>query len=220
MKIIDLKRRRKSLYGVEFDIPIDPERYGAESDPTGLIALDIATCDELFIKVGQELDEQKLEEIVYRSHYNRAKQRALWYLDRRDYFKKELLQKLSASFPKEPSREAVERLAELGLVDDRRYAEVMANSLIFNKKVSPKMAKYTLVQKGVDRALADEAVDKIAVDNLSVIREIVERRFAGKLNNEKELNRAISFLARKGFSFSEIKTVLEEFKADLYSFED
>ena len=55
-----------------------------------------------------------------------AKERALALLDRRDYSRAELLKKLLAKGEEEAeATAAVERLAELGFVDDARYAPIV-----------------------------------------------------------------------------------------------
>ena len=55
-----------------------------------------------------------------------AKKRALWLLDKRDYSRAELIGKLTEKGYEETAAEsAVDRLAELGFVDDARYAPIV-----------------------------------------------------------------------------------------------
>lgn len=211
MKIIGIYKRRKSLYGVELDIGVNPKNYGAEADPTGLIALDITVCDEKGLKVGTELDEDKLLNLVNESHFARAKRRALWYLERGDLSKKQLIEKLSRAFPKEIAERVAERFIELSLIDDERYAARLAERLVFDKKMSPKYAAFLMANKGIDRATAQSFTENLEADSLALIREIIERRYKNRLNDEKEINRAIGYLSRRGFEFSDIKKVLREY---------
>lgn len=220
MKIIELKRRRKSLYGLQTDVELDPKLYGADSDPTGLIALDISTCDEYGLKNGMEITDEFLSKVIEASHYNRAKKRALWYLERGDVSKKQLIEKLKRAFPASAAQKAADRMEELGLIDDRRYAEMLANSLVNTKKVSPKMAAYMMTAKGIERDLAGEMTEAIEVDEVELIKSIIERKYIGKLGTEKELNRVINALARRGFSFSDIRTALKAYDSNTQLFED
>ncbi len=215
MKIIELHKRRKSLYGVEMDVSVDPEEYGAEVDPVGFIALDMAVCDEYGIKRGTDITTEKLAEVIDASYFSRAKRRALWYLEQRDLSKKQLIEKLSRSFPETTAIKVADRLEELSLIDDARYASRLANSLVFDKKVSPKYAAYLMTTKGIDRETAREFTENIEVDQIEIIKDILSRRYQNRLGSEKELNRAIGYLARRGFSFSDIKTALKDFGTEL-----
>lgn len=219
MKIVELHKRRKSLYGLETDCNILPESYGAEPDPTGLIALDIAVCDEYGLSAGVELTEEKLLEIVNKSYYVRAKRRALWYLERGDMSKKQLVEKLSKSFPKDICIKVAERFEELSLINDKSYANRLAEQLVLGKKMSPSHAAYLMVGKGIDKDLAKEVTANINADPIALINDIVDRRYKNRLNDEKEVNRAIGYLTRRGFSFSDIKKVIGKYREKDY-FED
>ena len=78
---------------------------------------------EMCLRAGKDLTAAEIEKLLFESDYRRAKSRALWFLDRADRSEKVLLQKVTANgIKKEPAIRAIERLKELGLVDDTRYA--------------------------------------------------------------------------------------------------
>ena len=62
-------------------------------------------------------------------------------------------------------------MCELGLIDDRRYAEALAETLINIKGNAPKVAVMLMRQKGVDKELALEVVSS-REDNL---KEVIEK---------------------------------------------
>jgi len=139
MKIVALHSRRKSLFGIEFDNEIDPKDYGATVDSTGLIAIDRIVCDLYHLCSGLELDDVTLSKIIQDSYCSRAKSRALWYLERCDCSKKQLIEKLRRNFPESASVYAAEKMEELGFINDRRYAERLAMSIYYRKTCfSPK----------------------------------------------------------------------------------
>ena len=84
---------------------------------------DVLIDDEVLIlsglKVGDDVSESQLETLKYKSEFTRAKSKALWLLDRRDYPKKEMIGKLKPDFDYDAACEAVEFLCESGLIDDR-----------------------------------------------------------------------------------------------------
>ena len=93
----------------------------------GEILLDSSVCENHALRADTEITEEKLNELKYESEYERAKERALWYLDRADRTEKALYQKLvTAGFDKRACAEVLSRLKELGLVDDCRFAENFA----------------------------------------------------------------------------------------------
>ena len=51
-------------------------------------------CRDNYLKKGDELSEEKLNALVFESQYQRAKSRAVWYLDRKDRTAKDLYNKL------------------------------------------------------------------------------------------------------------------------------
>lgn len=214
MKITAISKRRKSLVALELFPPVNPTEYNAETDSLGLITIDSFVCEQLCLKSGMEISEDQLRDIIEKSFLKRAKNRAMWYLEQGDMSKKQLFLKLARSFPKQSAEKAVDRMEELGLLDDERYAARQAEKLIFEKRNSPEYAAYLLTTKGIDRSLARRITDEIEVDNSEIIREIIERRYHGDLSDEKQLNRAVGYLSRRGFSFSDIKKVTEEYKKD------
>ena len=110
MKITALKRQKKHLTLVSFE--------------DGEILLDNDVCTDHSLKAGADISKEKAEELLYESEYARAKSRALWYLDRADRTEKALYKKLvEAGFEKKASAAVIARFCEVGLIDDRRFAE-------------------------------------------------------------------------------------------------
>jgi regulatory protein len=110
----------------------------------------------------------------------------------------------------------VERLEELGLVNDEKFAHRYAEQLLFSKNLSKKGAKYKLVEKGIDRELADEILEEFEVDPKEQIRAIIDSKYLTVITDEKGKRRAVASLQRKGFGWSDIKSVLEEYIEDEY----
>lgn len=222
MKIIALKPRRKSLTGVEFDQPVDPEFFLAETDAAGLIALDSELCEMKRLSAGMELTDEELESLVSQSHIKRAKSRAMWYLSRSSYPKAGLIKKLRASFPGHAAEAAADRMEELGLINDRDYAERRLERLMADKGMSLKMALYTLSTEGIDRELLSALKEEkeYEYDPASAVTEIYERRFKNKLRSQKDVDRMMAAFVRKGFSVQTVKRALEEAGEDIFDTEN
>ncbi len=222
MKIIALKPRRKSLTGVEFDQPVEPELFLAETDAAGLIALDSELCEMKRLSAGMELTDEELESLVSQSHIKRAKSRAMWYLSRSSYPKAGLIKKLCASFPDYAAVAAADRMEELGLINDRDYAGRRLERLMADKGMSLKMALYTLSTEGIDRELLSALKEEkeYEYDPVRAVTEIYERRFKNKLRSQKDVDRMMAAFVRKGFSVQTVKRALEEAGEDVFDTEN
>lgn len=217
MKIVEIKPRRKSVCGILFDCEVDPKEYGADCDAAGLLSLDSELCEIKHLKPGMEIDEQELSDIVKQSHIKRAKSRAMWYLSQSSCAKKMLVTKLKRSFPEFAAVIAVERMEELGLIDDEVYAKHRLRRIVEEKKVSVKYAKQLLRAEGIDAEQIDAAEQELYDTDYSpksVIADIIERKYKSKLNDKNNVQKVIAALMRKGYSYSEIREVLSDFECE------
>ncbi len=173
------------------------------------VLIDKDVCNEKCLKKGMELDG--LEEIIFESDYRRAKSRAIWYLDRMDHTEKALYDKLlRAGFKPKPCAKVIARLKEVGLLDDNRFAENYANRLI-ESNVSKREALQKLLLKGVPYDLAKSVLEETETDELSQIKNVIEKKYKNKLLAENGVQKVYAALVRKGFSYGAVKTALNEF---------
>ncbi len=210
MKIVEIKLRRKHACGILFDCEVNPKLWGAESDAAGWLALDSELCEIKNLRVGTDLTDEELASLIEQSHIKRANSRAVWYLSQSDYPKNALIKKLLLSFPEYAAVAAVDRMQELGLIDDSRYAERKLQRILDDKKVSLKMAKQMLLAEGVDRETVDIAAESVKYTPTDTLISVIERKYKGKLNTKKDYDKMMSALLRKGYSYSEIKDALQE----------
>ena len=197
MKITDIRPRRKGLSAVYIDGEF-------------AMNLDTQTLLEQSIDTGRELDEEDLHELIKSSNERRAKEKALWLISYRAHSKKELRDKISRTCDREAAEKAVERMEELGLVNDRDYASRCAQTLIFTKHMSKRGAAMELRRRGIESDLIDEALDEIEVDEREQIAAVIERKYP-KIEDEKIRRRATAALQRLGYGWDDIKAVLNEY---------
>ena len=184
------------------------------------ILIDNDALLESGITVGYDLTDEDLKKLKYDSDYRRAKSRALWYLDRMDYTEKALYEKLiKAGFGKRVSAEVIARLCELGVVDDRRYAERMAERLM-ESNVSKREAMHKMLLKGLSYDLIREMLDSGEIDEEEKIKNLLEGKYARKLTEEKGTEKVYASLVRKGFSYGAVRTAMKNFTQELEFCED
>ena len=161
--------------------------------------------------VGREIDDEQLHECIKDSDSKRCKDKAMWLISYRDHSISELKTKLRRDYSDESVDAAVTRLEELGLVDDGRYARRYTADLINLKHLSERGVRQKLYEKGIDRELIDEVVEEFEFDEKEQIRTIIEKKYLRSLHDEKEQRRCANGLARLGFNYSDIKSVMREY---------
>ena len=197
MKIIEISRRRRSLY-----------RLDLESGDS--IEVDVRTFDESRFAVGQEITEEQLNTLLATSRYNRARERALYLLGLRDYACKELEEKLYSEADPVTAAAVVERLREVGLLDDERYAARLARSLSEVKHYPRRRIEQELRRRGLSPVLAQTAVSDLEGEDFEQALEILRRKYYNKLNDPDSRRRVTAALARRGFSYGAIRRAMDE----------
>lgn len=203
MTITNIVPKRKKLSAVYID-----GEYALKIDTETIISSPYS--------VGSEISDDELKELVEMSGEKRAKEKALWLLSNRDHSKRELETKIRRTEDADSAKKAVERMEELGLVDDEKFAERYAEQLINIKHLSVKGAKYKLLEKGIDKDLADEILEELSPDPREHIEILIERKYKNNLKDEKGRRRTVAALQRMGYSWSDIKAVMSNYSEDDY----
>ena len=183
------------------------------------------TVDEIFwfscgYISGDEIDEEELTAFEEAAGSRRAFNSALNSLDYRDHSEKEIRAKLMRKHGAEYVDEAVEKLIELDLINDRRYAENYARELFEHKKFGKIRIKSALIAKGLASDLASETVNSLfedeEPDNIQRIVDIIEKKYYNRMNDEVGRKKVFSALQRMGYTFSDIREAMSEFSDDEY----
>lgn len=106
---------------------------------------------------------------------------------------------------------AIDKLEELGYVDDRRYAENTADRLLRTKHMSAKGIKSELFRKGIDAAVIDAVIEEAAIDPARELEALIEKKYARFLSDEKGMRKTVSALQRLGYSWSDIKAAIRKY---------
>ncbi len=106
----------------------------------------------------------------------------------------------------------VARLKEQKYLDDRSYAETFTRLRHENEKLGQRLVRQKLAQKGVPRAVAEQAVEARYADTNeeTLARQHLERKRLRKPTNEKETARLMRRLVAAGFSTGVIYKILRQ----------
>ena len=166
------------------------------------------------LRDGITVPDSAFRELVRSNDIRKAKERALYLLGSHDHSYIELLKKLKMTYDEDVAYETCNRMAELGLIDDRRYAERLARQLFEVKKLGSYRAKMEMRQRGISDSLIEEALEQYSEDSGERLDELISRKYSRYLDDEKGVKKVKSALQRMGYSYSEIKKALERFSED------
>lgn len=167
---------------------------------------------------GDEIDDGGLVAFKEAAGSRLAFNSAMFSLDMRDHSEKEIRQKLSHKYDEQSVDTAVEKLLDLGLVNDRRYAELLTRELFERKKYGKNRVKSELFRKGISSDIINEVLEEYEnenePDNVQTIVDIIRKKYYNKLNDEKSRQKVVAAFVRLGYSFSDIRQAMREFSSD------
>lgn len=184
------------------------ERLNIFVDGAFSFAVYIDTALIHHLKIGIELSDAQMEEIRRQDSEKYAVAIAMDQLSHKMRTEKELRDKLrSKEIPEGSVESAIEKLKELGYIDDTNYAQLFAQELL--QKYGSRMAIQKMMLKGVPRELAEETVKGTAQDD-DVIAGYVARLRQKYRNEEpyKAKQKMIRALMGKGFEYDDIRRAI------------
>lgn len=184
------------------------------------VLLDKDTVIEASLHEGDQITQQEVKNLYDASEKRRAVSRCVWYLEQGDLSKRALDNKLkNAKFGALSREYALNRMSELGLINDEAYAERLAERLL-SACVSKREALTKMQNKGLDRQTAQAALDLFECDATAQIKALILKKYKNRLADEESVRRVFAALQRKGFSYSDIKVVLKQYSEEIQNSED
>ncbi|MDO5721010.1 MAG: regulatory protein RecX [Actinomycetaceae bacterium] len=134
-----------------------------------------------------------------------AKEAALTILDRCDQSVSQCRSKLlERGFTDEVIDPALERLVEVGILDDERYARSLVRARYASRALVGRALKEELRRKGLDPQVIDLAMEAELPEQLDteMVDDLVQRKLLTlqQVEEEKQTRRIVSMLLRRGYS--------------------
>ena len=163
------------------------------------------------ITAGEEITEENYSNIREEVVVKRAKFRALHLLNSMGRTEQQLRQKLRLNeYPEDVIDEAVDYVKSFGYINDMEYARLF----IMNRKdrKSKREICMLLSQKGLNEEILDKAFEECYDEEASkeAIRTILKKKnYDPDTSTKAETQKILSYLTRKGFSYEDIRQVLQ-----------
>ena len=170
---------------------------------------------------GQALDPDRLREMEMADGVARAMMEAHRLIDHRMRTRRELAVRLrSRGRPEEVIAEVLDRLENVGLIDDGRFARQWIDERLRSRPVGLSLLRRELRQKGIDAEIIETALEEREDGEEETDRafEALRRqshRYA-RLDRDAAHRRMVAFLGRRGFGphviYHVVHRVLDEMK--------
>lgn len=120
--------------------------------------------------------------------------------------------------PPEVAEAVLDRMEQVGLVDDEEYAAMLVRSQVATRGLARRGLAHELRKKGIDAELAEQALEQVAPDDeRDTARALVDKKLRTMSGLEKDVKtrRLAGMLARKGYPAGLAYGVIREALADL-----
>jgi len=196
MKITAIKQqvKRTDRYSIFVD-----DKYAFSLSESGLIASGLASGQELTLA---ELKNLKKDAGLDKAYYN-----ALRYVAMRARSEWEIgLYLQRKEVDKDAAAEVVRRLRRANLLNDLDFARAWVGSRRALKSTSKRRLRLELLQKHVPNDVIDQVLAEDETDERASLRDLIEK----KRRRYPDQQKLMAYLARQGFSYDDIKSVLAE----------
>lgn len=164
------------------------------------------------LRSGMDISEEKFSQIVSASDRRKACQRAMYLLDYRPYSFKEMFKKLSENYDEDTCFYVLNRLCELGLINDRRYASSLAEKYVEVKKYGFFRAKAEMRKKGLTDEIIREALEKYEGKTEDILFEYISKKYTDCLQDPDKIRKMKNALVRQGYGYDEINRAVRRFE--------
>jgi regulatory protein len=174
------------------------------------ITLERSFAEERGINRGREVTLRELGVLEYEDSRRRCLASAVMLLSFRARSERELRDRLRRKgFAKAPVDEALQRLRELGYLDDAAYAASFAESQQAARPRSRRLLTMELRRKGIRPEVADTATESVSDEVAAVAAAERRMRMLKGLAYPEFRERLGAFLTRRGFSYETARIAIE-----------
>jgi len=196
----------------------DPRKPGVmrvHVDGQPYCAVPAASIGRAAVAVGTELSQERLDLLEGLADEEGAFRTLLRALERRSYARRDLGRRLVRKGHRQEAVEAaLERAASLGLLDDAAYARNYVETRSARGRGPGRLLR-DLLGMGVERHLIEAAIAEQwppDVDRSAMPRALAAKRARqlGELPREAKRRRLTAYLARRGFTGSDVREAIQE----------
>ena len=186
----------------------NPNRVNVYLD--GNFAFGLYRDTAAWLETGQILTDEKIKKLLEKDQQAEVYQKAIDYISYKPRTTQEIQRKLQqAGYEEFLIEDAIKKLSDNGLLNDKNYAEQWVEERLQIKPRSKRALIYELRKKGISNKLIQSAVED--VDDFQSGYEIAGKRLSryeglSKFEFRKKLG---NYLAGKGYTFDVISEITQ-----------
>ena len=163
---------------------------------------------------GRELTEEEAAALTAGLRSRQMRERALELLSRKPQSRRELTRKLNEWGAGPEEADAVcDRMEELGYLNEAAYAARIVE-VYSARGFGEKKLRDELYRRGVPREEWDEALARVE-DSTQALDDFLQKKLTGWTGDRKQLQKVTAALARRGFSWSDIRDALARYETGI-----
>jgi regulatory protein len=184
----------------------------------GRFAFGLAAIEAVKLRRGQKLSEDEIAALQERDEAHQAHEAALRYLDYRPRSVDEIRRHLkSKNVEPDVIDEVVERLSQVGLLDDRAFAHYWLENRSDLRPRGERALWMELRQKGVPDDVIAEVLGEGHNEDNSAYRAAMSQARKIRATDPREFRRKLeAHLARRGFSYDTAREVAARAWSELH----
>jgi len=195
------------------------ERYNIYLDNKYAFSVDENVLVQFQLTKGKVLEDWTIDEMIFEDEVRKAFNRALHFLGFRMRSEFEVKKKLlDSDFGEAVVLEAIQKLKDLGFLNDETFSQALLNTQKATGKKGPKSIRQELRKKGIDRDLQEEILSSYSEnEQLAIATELAEKVVRTERGKTPfQLKQKIQeTLLRKGYGFEVIGQVVDRVDVDL-----
>jgi regulatory protein len=197
----------------------DKDRVNVSVNGKYRLSLDVFQLVDLGIKIGKEYTEDELVALEEESQFGKLYMRALEYCLMRPHSQRELKDYLYRKTRDTRTKEGTikkgvsvaltervfDRLQTKGYIDDEKFAAYWIENRNLRKGSSKRKLSAELSAKGVERTIIERLLGETDRNDITELQKVIDKK-RPRYDDEQKF---MSYLARQGFSYDDIKTALQ-----------
>lgn len=197
----------------------DKDRVNVSVDGKYRFSLDILQLSDLGVKIGNEYTKEEMLALEDESQFGKLYSRALEYALTRPRSQRELksylyrktrdtrtkLGDIKKGISVQLTERVFDRLVKKGYVNDEKFAAFWIENRNQRKGTSMRTLSAELRAKGIDQTIIERLLSETDRDDMSELQKII----AKKRHRYDDEQKFVTYLARRGFSYDDIKEVLD-----------
>lgn len=147
--------------------------------------------------------------------FRRAFKKGVSLIERRAHGKKELERKLLKDFKKDAVEYALKELENAYLLNDKAFAEDLAEALYRSKPYGARRIRAELYKRGLSADVIDFAMRKTEQNETERIKTLIKNRYINSLTSKEQVRKTVDKLLRFGYSYQDIKNALRKISEEI-----